>query len=130
MLHITSLFAALLALLIIFLAYKVVTFRQKKKVGIGDAGDKGGQLAIRAHANALEYIPMLLILMGMYEVNGGSSLVLYIIGSLIVIARIIHAMGLSRSAGTSFGRFYGTLITWIMTITLAGLNIYRFIIQM
>jgi hypothetical protein len=130
MLHITSLFAGLLGFLIIFLAYKVVVFRQNKKVGVGDAGDKDGILAIRTHANALEYIPMLLILMGLYESNGGSSLVLYIIGSLIVVARVLHAMGLSKSAGKTFGRFYGTLLTWILTLTLAGLNIYRFIIQM
>lgn len=130
MLHITSLFAALLGLLIIILAYNVVAFRRTKKVGIGDAGDKEGILAIRAHANALEYIPMLLILMGTYEINGGSSMTLYILGSLVVIARVMHAMGLSSSAGVSFGRFYGTALTWILTVTLAGLNIYRFILQM
>jgi len=51
MLHITSLYAALLGLLIIFLAFKVSSFRRSKKVGIGDNGDKGGLLAIRVHAN-------------------------------------------------------------------------------
>ena len=128
MLHITGLFAALLALLIIFLAYKVVNFRLKKKVGIGDNGDKDGMRAIRVHANAVEYIPMIIILMGIYEVNGGSSMVLYIVGTLAVIARAMHAFGLSKSAGTSVGRLYGTLITWLLTIVLAALNIYQFIV--
>lgn len=130
MLHITSLFAGLLGFLIIFLAYKVVAFRQNKKVGIGDAGHKDGILVIRTHANALEYIPMFLILMGLYESNGGSPMVLYIVGSVMVVARLLHAMGLSKTAGTSFGRFYGTLFTWIMILTLSGLNIYRFVLQM
>lgn len=124
MLHITSLYASLLALIVMFLAYKVVVFRKTKKVGLGDNGDESGMLAIRAHANAVEYIPMIVILMGLYEANGGSSLVLNIIGALAVIGRILHAFGLSKNAGISFGRFYGTLVTWIVTITLAGLNIY------
>ncbi len=128
MLHITSLYASLLALIIIFLAYKVVSFRRTKKVGLGDNGDSGGMLAIRTHANAVEYIPIILILMGLYEVNGGSHLVLNIIGVSAVIARLLHAMGLSKTAGVSFGRFYGTLITWLVTLVLAGLNLYTYFI--
>lgn len=127
MLHITGLFAGIFGLLIIILAYKVVDFRRTKKVGIGDNGDKAGLLAIRAHANAVEYIPMLIILMGLYEANGGLSMVLYIIGGLAVFGRIIHAFGLSKSAGVSAGRFYGTLITWLLIVALAGLNIFNYI---
>jgi len=130
MLHITGLFAALLSILIIVLAYKVVAFRRDKKVGIGDAGDTNGILAIRTHANALEYIPMLLILMGIYEINGGSPMVLYIIGSLLVVARLMHAFGLSKSAGVSIGRFYGTALTWILTVTLSGFNIYLYVLKL
>jgi uncharacterized membrane protein YecN with MAPEG domain len=130
MLVITSLYASILAVLVIFLAFKVVYFRRTKLVGLGDNGDKDGMRAIRVHANAIEYIPMILILMGIYEVNGGSVLVLHIVGILIVIARILHAMGLSKSAGTTFGRLVGTLLTWIITLVLAGLNIYHFITQL
>lgn len=130
MLHITSLFASLLGLLILYLAFKVVLFRRSKKIGIGDNGDKKGLLAIRTHANAIEYIPMLLILMAIYEINGGSATVLYIIGGLSVIARFMHAMGLSKSAGVSIGRLYGTTLTWLLIITLAGLNIAYFLMHL
>ena len=128
MLMITGLYASILALLIIFLAFKVVSFRKTKSVGLGDDGHKGGLRAIRVHANAVEYIPMIVILMGLYESNGGSPMILHIVGSITVIARIFHAMGLSKSAGTTFGRLVGTLLTWIVTITLAGLNIFKFFI--
>jgi len=126
MLHITSLYASVLALIIIFLAYKVVVFRKVKKVGLGDNGDADGLQAIRVHANAVEYIPMMIILMGLYEANGGSVLVLNVVGVLAVIARVLHAFGLSKSMGTSFGRFFGTLITWLLILVLAGLNIYTY----
>ena len=126
MLHITSLYASLLALIIIFLAFKVVVFRKTKKVGLGDNGDADGLQAIRVHANAVEYIPMIVILMALYEVNDGSHLILNILGVLAVVARLLHAFGLSKSAGISFGRFYGTAVTWLVTVVLAGLNIYTY----
>lgn len=126
MLAVTSLYASILAILIIGLAYKVVNFRQVKSVGIGDNGDKGGLKVIRVHANAVEYVPMIIILMGIYEVNGGSSVILHGIGITVVVARLLHAMGLSKSAGTSFGRFVGTLLTWLTTLALAGLNLYHY----
>ncbi len=128
MLPITSLYAALLALIIIFLAYKVVVFRKTKKVGLGDNGDADGLQAIRVHANAVEYIPMIIILMGLYEANGGSQLILNIVGVLAVVARLMHAFGLTKSKGLSFGRFYGTALTWLITMFLAGLNIYTYFI--
>jgi uncharacterized membrane protein YecN with MAPEG domain len=128
MLHITSLYAAILALIIIFLAYKVVVFRKTKKVGLGDNGDSEGLQAIRVHANAVEYIPMMIILMGLYEANGGNHLALNIIGASAVVARMMHAFGLSKTAGISFGRFYGTALTWLVTVVLAGLNIYTYFI--
>ena len=126
MLQITSLYAAIFAILIIFLAYKVVNFRRTKQVGLGDNGDESGILAIRAHANAVEYIPMIVILMALFESGDGNSMLLHGIGIIAVFARVIHAFGLSSSAGKSMGRFYGTLFTWVITLVLAGLNIYQF----
>lgn len=130
MLHITGLFAGILGLLIIVLAYKVVVFRRTKKVGLGDNGDIGGQQAIRTHANAIEYVPMLVILMGIYEVNGGHSMALYCIGILAVIARVMHAFGLSKSAGITSGRFYGTAVTWLIIVALGVLNIVNFVMKL
>jgi uncharacterized membrane protein YecN with MAPEG domain len=73
---------------------------------------------------------MMLILMGFYELNGGSALVLYIMGGLTVLSRIMHAFGLSKSAGISTGRFYGTALTWLIIVVLAVLNIVKFIMHL
>jgi len=130
MLHITGLFASLFGLLVIILAYKVVVFRRTKKVGLGDNGDMQGQLVIRTHANAVEYLPLLLILMGIYEINGGNHLVLYVFGVLSFIGRIWHAFGLSKSAGVSSGRFYGTALTWLTIVVFAVLNMINFALNL
>jgi len=130
MLHITGLFASLFGLLVIILAYKVVVFRRTKKVGLGDNGDTQGQLVIRTHANAVEYLPLLLILMGIYEINGGNHLVLYVFGVLSFIGIIWHAFGLSKSAGVSSGRFYGTALTWLTIVVFAVLNMINFALNL
>ena len=128
MLHITSLYASILGLLIIYLAFRVASFRKSSQVGLGDGGDTKALKLIRTHANAVEYIPTLLILMGIYELNGGSSLVLNILGSLAVFARFFHAFGLSKSSGYSLGRFVGTITTFVIIIVLSALNIYKYFI--
>lgn len=127
MLSITSLYASLLALLVIYLAFKVVFFRRSEKVRLGDNGDMKGMKVIRAHANALENIPMFILLLAMYEINGGIDWVLHALGVVFLLARLIHAFGLSRSSGISFGRFYGTLFTWLSILALSGLNIYNYL---
>ncbi len=127
MLTITGLYAALLTLIILFLCFKVVSFRRAKRVEIGDAGDATGLRLIRAQQNAVEYIPIALILMGAYELNNGNHLILHITGMALVFARVIHPWGFISKKGVNFGRFYGTLITWLIMVLLAGLNIGKYL---
>jgi len=71
-----------------------------------------------------------LILFAALEANGGNHLLLHGIGIALVIARLIHPGGLVNGKGATFGRFYGTLITWIVILLLAGLNVYTSIRHM
>lgn len=127
MLTITALYASLLALIILWLCYKVVLFRRTKRVDIGDGGDVTGIRHIRAQQNAVEYIPIALILFAAYELNNGNHMLLHGIGIALVIGRLIHPSGLVNGKGATFGRFYGTLITWLVILLLAGLNIGKYI---
>jgi hypothetical protein len=124
MLRFTPIYGGLLAILVVFLAYRVTTFRQKEKMGssYGDMSE-GLQLAIRAHANALENIPLALLLMLMLETNHLTPWLLNTLAVSFVIARIMHAWGLSKSSGVTFGRFWGTAITFLVMLAMAALNI-------
>ena len=42
----------------------------------------------------------------------------------LLASRVLHAWGLSRSSTTSFGRYWGTAGTWIVTLLLSAGNIY------
>lgn len=123
-LPITALYAACLSLIVLWLSFNVVRFRRKEKVGLGDGGHRQGQKVIRAQANTLEYVPMILILFTIAEINGAASWLLHLLGLSLLVARIIYPLGIMKTSGVSFGRFYGTLITWLVLIVLALLNIF------
>ncbi len=121
---ITSLYAALTALLVIFLAYRVVKYRRSLRVGLGANDNRELQVAIRAHANTVEYSPLFLILLLLAEINQLPNAWLHMFGALFVLSRLGHGWGFTKtSGGYSRGRFYGTVITWLVIVALAVINL-------
>ncbi|UOA10061.1 MAPEG family protein [Methylobacter sp. S3L5C] len=118
---ITSLYASLLALLIVRLSLSVIKLRRKNRIIIGDGGNEELQLAIRTQANALEYIPITLLLLLALELNGAPKILIHILGATLIIGRIIHAIGLP--AKNLRKRVLGMQITIYLLIALAILNI-------
>lgn len=122
---VAALYAGLLALLLIALASRIPLLRRKHRVGIGSGGQPDLALAARVHGNATEYVPIALILLLLAELNGLPAWSLHIAGSSLLLARIVHAAGLGRHAGYSFGRFAGTALTWLVIVALALALIVR-----
>ncbi len=111
---ITTLYAGLNALLMLFLAFQVVRLRgaTQTTLGVGNGEDDRLERACRAHGNMVEYVPTALILMLLLELMGAAVYLLHGLGLALTIGRIFHAQGLAISGGTTFGRFVGTLLTW------------------
>lgn len=131
MLLVSPIYISLLAILIIYLAYRVTTFRRSENISLGDDnGSKEMKRAVRAHGNAVENIPAACILLILLELNSLNPLLLNIFGLLFLLSRIAHAWGLSIKNGPSFGRFYGTLVSWLTVLTMAFLNIYLVFIKL
>jgi hypothetical protein len=124
---VTGLYASLLALLLLALALRVVVLRWRTKTGIGDGGDRGLARAIRAHGNAIEYVPIALVLLLVAELGGASPALLHGCGIGLVAARIVHATGLSRSAGASPERVAGTVGTFTVIAVLAVVDLAAFV---
>ncbi|MCP5334439.1 MAG: MAPEG family protein, partial [Oceanospirillaceae bacterium] len=79
MIPVTGLYTAIFTFLLLGLAYGVVRQRIKLKKALGhDHPDL--QIANRAHANAVEYVPIALLLMGIAELNGASNNMLHLLG--------------------------------------------------
>ena len=107
--------AGLCGLLLMALSVRVVQVRGAAKVSIGDGGDAMLLSRIRAHANFAEYVPIILILMGLIESTSGTGPTLGVIGVGLVLSRIAHAFGMTRPAPNP-GRIVGTAGTFIILI--------------
>jgi uncharacterized membrane protein YecN with MAPEG domain len=115
-----ALYAALNTLIMLTLGILVVRSRVKTRTEIGDGGDPDMMGAIRAHGNNTEYVPVALLLMLILLPLQADVLVIHAIGGTLTIGRILHAMGLSRSVGTSMLRFLGMILTWISYLIAIG----------
>lgn len=120
-------YTGLLGILYLFLSYRVVVLRRKEQVGIGDGNVEQLSRAIRTHANFTEYVPLCLILLAILNNYTANQLIIHICGAVLVISRVLHAIGLSKASGKTFGRFWGTLLTWLLILGLSIVNILIFI---
>ena len=124
----TAFYASLLTLLYIGLSINIIRLRFKLKVGLGDGGKEPLIKAIRIHGNFSEYMPLALILLAGFELSGASSFWVHLFGAVLFLGRILHAMGLSRSVGTSMPRVLGTLSMFTVLVILAIANVYTFVV--
>ena len=118
---ISMIYIALSGLLMVGLAVDVVRGRLKYQVGLGDGGHEALGRLIRVHGNAVEYLPIGLLLLLAVENSVSSGLLVHLLGGLLVFCRLLHAFGLRKSAGTSLPRFIGTAGTWSMMLVSVGL---------
>jgi len=122
---ITAFYAAILGLLLTALAVNVTVHRTRLKVEIGDGGNAQMLRMIRLHGNAAEYVPLGLILMGLYELDGGSHLALHALGIALIVGRVLHAWGMWSTVEPTFGRIVGQTLTWLTIAAVAVLNLWQ-----
>jgi len=87
---ITAIYAGLNGIILLVLAIRVARQRGIAKVGLGAGGDAALERAIRIHGNAVESIPIVLILLGLAEACGSKSLLLHGIGIALTLGRLFH----------------------------------------
>jgi uncharacterized membrane protein YecN with MAPEG domain len=91
---VSSFYAAILALLIVWLSLRVIKLRWAKKVRFGDGGDPELQVAVRAQGNAIEYAPISLLLLVLLELSGAHVALVHFGGIAVLAGRLLHARGL------------------------------------
>ena len=117
----SAIYASLSAFIIIWLSINVIKNRRRYKVSIGDGGNEQLKIAMAAQSNAIEYIPIVLLLLFALEYNEGNIFLVHLLGLSLIVGRIIHAKGvLSDRLKT---RVLGMQITIYIMIGLAIINI-------
>lgn len=105
--HITSLYAALLALVWFALFGAVGRLRSKYNVSLGDGGHPDLVVANRRHMNFAETVPLALFLIYLVDENGGAAGWVHTLGIVLVAARIIHPFGIRVDKMNTPARFVG-----------------------
>lgn len=118
---ITGIYGGLLALLCVCLSLHVIKLRWKHKVSLGDGGVDELQQAIAAQNNAMQYIPIAIILSYILESQQLNIYVIHIAGITLLIGRLIHAISIIKSEIKL--RKFGMQLTFCVIITLAMLVI-------
>jgi uncharacterized membrane protein YecN with MAPEG domain len=115
----TALYASLLGLLAVGVAFPAGMLRGKLNISVGDGGNPDLLLAMRRHANFSEWVPLALILIALLELNRASPRGLHILGAALLIARLMHAFGLKSDSMKNIGRGIGAMATALVTVAAA-----------
>ena len=115
----TLMFAIVLTLINLWLSFRTGQVRIGSKVLMGDGGNPLLQARRRAHANFVEYVPLTLLLFGLIEMRVGPSQLLFGIGLVLVVARLLHPLGMDRPAPNA-SRAAGFALTVAVIVALVG----------
>lgn len=119
---VSALYAVLCALLLIKFSFDVVRLRRQYRVAYGDGGFSELQSAIRIHGNAVEYIPMTVLLMLFAEMNGAATWLIHVFGILLLAGRLMHYYGYHHRL--IFWRRWGISATWVSMLLMAAANLW------
>lgn len=117
--HAAALWAGLNLILMLVLSVRVVRLRRRHGVALGHGDHADLHHAIRAFANASEYVPAALVALAILALVGAPVLLVHAAGVLLLAGRAAHAVGLSRSGGASLPRALGMAATWIAYLVAA-----------
>lgn len=119
---ITALYGAIIGLLAVVLTVNVIRNRVGLKINDGDGGSAPMRMAIRAHANLAQHVPLTLLLIGFAKSIGSSKIIIHVLGAALVLARLLSAWGLLSAEGPTFGRQSGAGLT-ILVLAAASIII-------
>ena len=93
---ITGLYTGLTIILAIILGARIGFYRAKKGVSILDGGDMEIAQRMRVHGNMMETAALMILALGVIELNGAGSTLLHGLGIAYIFSRIAHAFGLKH----------------------------------
>lgn len=112
-------YAALLAILFVYLSMRTIRIRRRLRIGLGHADNPELLRAIRVHANFAEYVPMALVLILLVELSAARPWFVHTLGCALLIARLSHAYGMRQQRENFRFRVVGMVMTFAVLLTSA-----------
>src|SRR5882724_4119210 len=119
---ISGFYLAILALIYAVLELQVARLRRDNLVLFGDAENAKLRTAIRVHANFIEYVPIITLLVALLEMSGMAASRVHLLMGALLLARLLHPMGMAARPGTwqfNAGRIGGILLTIAVLVATA-----------
>lgn len=117
-----GIYAGLNALVLLWIAVATGRLRQRTRIFIGDGGNQHMIRILRGHANALETIPIALILMLLMAAFGTPTWVLHLFGIALTVGRVLHAMHFIAEDAPGWQRALGALLS-MLVVAIAALGV-------
>lgn len=123
-LPVSSIFICAAAAWILALSVLTMITRVQEKVDLGEGKSPKLLRAIRAQANAVEYLPIFGLLLILAEVQGAAQLPLQLLGATMMLGRVLHAASLlivEPKYKHLNVRIPGMMLTWLSLGAATGL---------
>jgi uncharacterized membrane protein YecN with MAPEG domain len=117
--HATTLWAALLAPVFLWLSLRVIGQRRRSRIPIGTGADAALERAARAQANFAEYVPFALLLLALAEAGGTPRWIIHPLGAALLAGRLVHGWGIAREPEDYRLRVGGMIATFSVIIAAA-----------
>lgn len=118
--RVLPIYAALLAVLFVYLSVRTIRARRSLRIGLGHAESPVMLRAMRVHANFAEYVPFALLLIFLVESSGASPAVVHALGVALLVARLSHAYGVSQQKENFRFRVFGMATTFTVLLVSAA----------
>ena len=113
-------YAGAMALLSVLLANQVLYVRLRG----GRVPDWKPHATERTQANFVENVPLALVLLYLLEVAGAAAAAVHVLGSSLVVLRLLHAWGMSAYPGANYPRLIGAQGTFLLLSVMGVAALY------
>lgn len=118
-----GIYLGILALLYLVLSVRQVRARVRHRAARTAASQAALERAEAAQSDFATSVPLALLLLLVCNLLGASPFAIHALGLLLLLARAVHAIGVSRNGPASTAGFAGITLTWLAILGAAALAI-------
>ncbi len=117
---IVGFYAALNTFILFWFVWQTSVLRGRHKIWIGDGGNAHLARVMRGHANAIENMPMMFLLLLVAALLGAPAVALHVLGAGFTVGRFLHALHFVQESAPRWQRGVGYTLSFVGLLGAAG----------